>query len=187
MTLMISSHPCSMIPQFKEGNLNLHTVEAEAQAVPQQAKMQAAVAAGPVSTGGVLLRLINTMIDTKMTKEFNETIFIISSCQLTRNLWKKNYIYIFLHQTSWQLGWLCYSDYNTGCFSGSMGQRMGVLRILAGENMEGRLFWACIFKESFEVSEPLMAFDTTNSMNLSWWNAWAVVHEVNEIVRPLEL
>lgn len=68
-----------------------------------------------------------------------------------------------------------------------MGQRMGVLRILAGENMEGRLFWACIFKESFEVSEPLMAIDTTNSMNLSWWNAWAVVHEVNEIVRPLEL
>ena len=175
-----------MIPEFKEGNLNLHTVEAEAQAVPQQAKMQAAVAAGPLSTGGVLLRLINTMIDTKMTKEFNETIFIISSCQLTRNLLKK-IIYIPLHQTSWQLGWLCYSDYNTGCFSGSMGQRMGVLRILAGENMEGRLFWACILKESFEVSEPLMAIDTTNSMNLSWWNALAVVHEVNEIVRPLEL
>lgn len=62
-----------------------HTVEAEAQAVPQQAKMQAVVAAGPLSTGGVLLRLINTMIDTKMTREFNETIFIISSCQLTRN------------------------------------------------------------------------------------------------------
>ena len=49
-----------------------------------------------------------------------------------------------------------------------MGQRMGVLTILAGENMEGRLFWACIFKESFEVSEPLMAIDTTNAMNLSW-------------------
>ena len=96
MTLMISSHPCSMIPQFKEGNLNLHTVEAEAQAVPQQAKMQAAVAAGPLSTGGVLLRLINTMIDTKMTREFNETIFIISSCQLTRNLLnKKKNIYIY--------------------------------------------------------------------------------------------
>jgi len=39
-----------------------HTPAAEAQAVPQQAKMQVAVAAGPVSTGGVLLRLINTMI-----------------------------------------------------------------------------------------------------------------------------
>jgi len=47
--------------------------------VPQQAKMQAAVAAGPVSTGGVLLRLINTMIDMKMEKEVNELIFIISA------------------------------------------------------------------------------------------------------------
>ena len=45
----------------------------------QQAKMQAAVAAGPVSTGGVLLRLINTMIDMKMEKEVNESIFIIST------------------------------------------------------------------------------------------------------------
>ena len=83
---MIPSHPCSMIPQFKEGNLNLHTAEAEVQAPPQQAKMQAAPDAGPLSAGGVLLRLTNTMIDTKMTKEFNETIFIISSCKLTRNL-----------------------------------------------------------------------------------------------------
>ena len=41
--------------------------------------MQAAVAPGPVSTGGVLLRLINTMIDMKMEKEVNESIFIIST------------------------------------------------------------------------------------------------------------
>ena len=69
-----------------------------------------------------------------------------------------------------------------------MGQHMvGVLRILADDNMQGRLFWACIFNESFEVSEPLMAINTTNSMNLTYWNAWAVVDEVNEIVRLLEL
>ena len=89
MTLIISSNLRSIVLQFKEGNLNLHTVEAEAQAVPQQAKMQATVVAGPLSTGGVLLRLINTMIDMKMMKEFNVTIFIISRCQLTRKLWKK--------------------------------------------------------------------------------------------------
>ena len=95
-----------MIPQFKEGNLNLHTSAAERQAVPQQDKMQEAVAAGPLSTVGVLLRLINIMIDTRMTKEFKETIFIIN-CQLTRNLWKKKlYIYIYIyslikHGESW--------------------------------------------------------------------------------------
>ena len=99
MTLMISSHPCSMIPQFKEGNLNLHTSATEAQALPQQDQMHITVVVGSLSTGGVLPRLINSMIDTKITKEFSETIFIISSCQLTRNLWRKKlYIYIFLHQ-----------------------------------------------------------------------------------------
>ncbi|KAK2548281.1 putative skeletal organic matrix protein 4, partial [Acropora cervicornis] len=77
---------CSYDSKWTSHSSQRKTFEAEAQAVPQQAKMQAAVAAGPLSTGGVLLRLINTMIDTKMTMEFNETIFIISSCQLTRNL-----------------------------------------------------------------------------------------------------
>ena len=42
-----------MIPQFKEGNLNLHTSAAAKQAVPQQRKMQAIVPAGPLSTVGV--------------------------------------------------------------------------------------------------------------------------------------
>lgn len=56
------------------------TVEAEAQAVPQQAKMQVAVAAGPVSTVGVLHKLNSTMRDTKMVMELMVKIFISSCC-----------------------------------------------------------------------------------------------------------
>jgi len=58
---------------------NLQTAEAEAQAVPQQAKMQAAVVAGPVSTVGVLLRLNSTMRERKMVMELSPKIFITSS------------------------------------------------------------------------------------------------------------
>lgn len=54
------------------------TAEAEAQAVPQQAKMQAAAAAGPVSTVGVLHRLNSTMSDMKMVMELMAKIFITS-------------------------------------------------------------------------------------------------------------
>jgi len=61
---------------------NLQTVEAEAQAVPQQAKMQVAVVAGPVWTAGVLLRLNSTMRQRKMVMELRPKIFIMSSCQL---------------------------------------------------------------------------------------------------------
>jgi len=61
---------------------NLQTAEAEAQAVLQQAKMQVAVVAGPVSTAGVLLRLNSTMRQRKMVMEFRAKIFITSSCQL---------------------------------------------------------------------------------------------------------
>lgn len=62
---------------------NLQTFAAEAQAVPQQVKMQAAIAAGPVSTAGVLLRLNSTMRERKMAMELRPKIFITSSCQLT--------------------------------------------------------------------------------------------------------
>ena len=61
---------------------NLQTAEAEAQAVPQQAKMQVAVVAGPVSTAGVLHRLNSTIRVRKMVMELRPKIFITSRCQL---------------------------------------------------------------------------------------------------------
>ena len=60
---------------------NLQTAEAEAQAVPQQAKMQVAVVAGPVSTAGVLHRLNSTIRVRKMVMELRPKIFIAPSCQ----------------------------------------------------------------------------------------------------------
>ena len=57
----------------------LQTAEAPEQGPALQATMQAAVTAGPLSTGGVLLRLINTKIGMNMEKEVNESIFIIST------------------------------------------------------------------------------------------------------------
>lgn len=56
------------------------TYEAEVQAAPQQAKMQAAVAAGPVSTVGVLHKLNSTMRDTKMVMALMVKSFITSCC-----------------------------------------------------------------------------------------------------------
>ena len=67
--------------EVTNGMNNLQTAEAEAQAVLQQAKMQVAVVAGPVSTAGVLLRLNSTMSVRKMVMELRPKIFT-SSCQL---------------------------------------------------------------------------------------------------------
>ena len=81
MTLIISSHPCSIIRQFKDSDL--HAKAQPPQTALMHFKRQVVAAVGPLSTGGVLLRPINSMVTIRMEKNFNETIFIISSYQVT--------------------------------------------------------------------------------------------------------
>lgn len=60
-----------------------HAKATPAQTLLMHVKRQVVVAVGPLSTVGVLLRPINSMINIKVEKKFIETIFIISSFQVT--------------------------------------------------------------------------------------------------------
>lgn len=60
-----------------------HAKATPAQTLLMHDKRQVVVAVGPLSTGGVLLRPINSIINIKVEKKFNEAFFIISSFQVT--------------------------------------------------------------------------------------------------------